>query len=478
MADDPLAGYTPPSQSAADPLAGYKPPVSQSWTDYLLGHLAGAPKTADDFVRAATDAMTFGYGDKAIGYLTGQNESALTQAARGRLGTAGNIAADVTGYAMGPGELNIAGRLGGGIIGSAIEGAGAGAASAAGHDQNPVGGAVTGGLTGGGGGALAKIASPVVKGVANKLGYGPPSAGDITDNLATAKTAAYDQLKNVIYSGDPVLTAAQNARVAIETADPGGALRQNAPRTMAELSRIENRTWPIGFNRATQQPIYPAQTAHDVLTSLDNLRDYQGPSAGAENDLAPIVEQHLNGVLASTPLAGSPGNGADLLAKAKAANALFKNAENLQEWKRVASIPGQQSVGSAAGAELKANPQFYDQGQSDALKSLAATGDKGASPYGTFRHVMHPLIEGAIHGGGLLGAGEITGHMPEFATMAALYGGAIPIYKAIQAARGAGNVQGALEGAYPALTGYDIRNQAPDAFNRAFRNLVFGGMGY
>lgn len=109
----------------------------------------GAPlQAADDMMRIGADAVTRGYLDKWLG----PEERAKTEMARQRAGWAGTAMDTVMTYATLPAIK------GGGMVLNALgygaEGAAQGAASAHGHDQDPVSGGLAGGIMGLGGGAV------------------------------------------------------------------------------------------------------------------------------------------------------------------------------------------------------------------------------------------------------------------------------------------------------------------------------------
>ena len=220
------------ASSSSDDLgttAFWNKPANVTPWDYILAHLAkpfqGADQAAQDYSRTAVDAATFGLGDRFQSYLTGNpldKERAATATASGRLGAMAPIVSGAM-YAMGPGEIGAASKIGeaaapwlgggkvaqwtGGVLGSGVEGALAGGAGAAGHDESIGQGALIGGALG--------AASGVPGGVVGRGGAlaQATSAAD----LHAAATKAYDPLSNVLYDATkevhPTLdvTNAQNA---------------------------------------------------------------------------------------------------------------------------------------------------------------------------------------------------------------------------------------------------------------------------
>ena len=306
-------------------------------------------------------------------------------------------AGNVLGYAplMAQG---IAADLGGGVLGSGAELATGGALAGAGNSTAPtwsgmgkdaLKGGVIGGVTGLGLGAAGKyVLNPIVNAVANKVGSITGALSKPADITATAKSAkedAYNALKPVPAD---VTDAAANARSAIEAHDPGGSLKPNAPRTMAVLKRIDTslksgadqdltgqdamdylvnqRTSmaPDDYRDAMNDLVTTGKitvpgsakptTASDLRTWLDELRDVQGPTAGAENELAPIVEQHLNNAVDN---AGAR----DLFDQAGAAHKVYKNAQFLQQGREGLKYWGQSPSGEAA----RIGQTYYPTGAAD-----------------------------------------------------------------------------------------------------------------
>jgi hypothetical protein len=138
-----------------------------SWWD-TAGNVA---QTADDAVRAAANAVTFGMADRLAGYAGGEGtaaEVAKSEAARQRSPYA-SIAGDVAGSAALPGfgaealAARYGGRLGARALGYGVTGAGVGAAQGAGttytgnlpdYVQNALIGGALGGTLGAAGGAI------------------------------------------------------------------------------------------------------------------------------------------------------------------------------------------------------------------------------------------------------------------------------------------------------------------------------------
>lgn len=165
-----------------------------------------AAQAADDMVRLAANGMTFGYADKLAGALGGEGtgaERAKSSEAMERAGTAGKVA-EIGGAIATP--LGLASRgvtlmrpaaqampgLSGllartGLMG--IEGAGYGALTAAGNDEDIASGAGYGALGGAAGNAAGEALSAGVSKIAGALNRKPAVMS--MDELRSAKDAAY-----------------------------------------------------------------------------------------------------------------------------------------------------------------------------------------------------------------------------------------------------------------------------------------------
>lgn len=494
--------------------AFWNKPADASWSDYLLAHLAkqtqGAGQASEDYGRAIADTTTFGQSDRLLAAINGTSladERNQTAAAHQRLG-AGDYIANAAGY-LPLGELGIAGRLGGGLLGMMGEGAALGAAGALGHDQSVTRGAIAGGIGGGVGGVASKVLiNPIAGGIANKLGMGPDinaAAGKITSQFEQNTADAYQALKTVPYSD--VGQAAANARAEIEAAYPGGpkgsTMQQAAPRTMGVLANIDRATAPSSSpalngqdaanyllsQRGTMSPddytaawaqlaktgeiASPGQqttlTGHDILTWLDKLRDIQGPLAGPENDLAPIVEKHLNNVLAnSAPTNGMPvGTGAQMLTAAKEANKLSQSASGLQTAARKL-----RDYGTSPASWAEDQSKFYPDPNSPQYQALSKIANSGGAPGGqggyTITHgFVHPVVEG-------LALATLPAGIAPAAAAALTFMGIKPM---INAGMGAGTKAAQLSQlykSYPAMTGQQFTPPTgPDA-GAALRALILG----
>ena len=470
--DDPWAQFVAPPPAAA-PSVATSAPVSapQSDDDWILTHLAkwavgyrgpNAPPTyleprslsqagsdADAFVRKAVDTGSWGLADKAIGGTkallgqgSAQDEAQRTQQAGQWLGPYASAAADITGTLMNP--LT---RVGGGIVGGTAAGAGIGAVSAFGHDQNLGVGAAEGAAAGLGGTLVGKALSPAWNAVANRVGkwtgaLSTPEA--ITGALKGARDDAYDALKNVTYEPtqgpDALLPALQGIKQGVAAIDPAGNLSANS-RSVAALDALINRT---------ADPLNPHQTAESILSTRDLLSKFQGPTGGAENDIAPVIKTGLDNYLenANPSSLHDAGDAVGMIQKAKDAHQLYANARDLQQAGE--SLKGFGS--SPAGWAQNTAESFYNNPKDPRYQALArvakyAGGDPGGqSTYGLVHGIVHPAIEGAAFA-------TLPPGIAPAAAAAATYLGAKPAIGAALGGRQTARTMDAISQAYPSLTG-------------------------
>lgn len=198
---------------------------------------AQAGQAADDIMRLAANGMTFGYADKIAGYLGGDGtvqERQRTQEARDRAGSAGTVA-EIGGAVATPMGLagrgaTLAGRLGTGAMTGptgllarsalmGVEGAGYGALTAAGNDQDVGQGALYG-LAGGAAGNIAgeALAAGVGK-VAGAFNPKPQIPG--IDELDALKAAAYKRAEQAGVAYTPQAVDKINSSVVSKLTDLG-----------------------------------------------------------------------------------------------------------------------------------------------------------------------------------------------------------------------------------------------------------------
>lgn len=465
----PAAASTsaPPAGQDLGTTALWNKPADTSWSDFMLAHLAkpfqGADQAANDYGRVASNAMTFNQADRLNSWLAGTDlaqERAASAAARDRLGAMAPVVEGAT-YAVGPGELNIAGRLGGKLAGMAGEGAIAGGlygAGAANDVSQMPGAAAMGALGGAGAGALGRGATKLLNYGATA---GATAAGraagvldnpdDVTATTKAARDAAYDVMKNTPLDIGDTRQALQGVRNSVQALDPTGGFQKNAPRTMAILDNLQDH---VTNNNAV--------SAHDLLAlGLDKLKNIPDTAAaGGENELKGPVQKGIENFLESGPAAGQ-------LADAKAAHQTYANAKALEQWQKGLSDFGT----SPANAAQDLAQTFYSdpasKAQYDALANIANAGGGGQTAWGLM-HAAHEPIDMAAAAAGL-------GHMAGPVGAAVSYGAVKPAMSALLKRGQKGAVQNAIANAYPALTGSTTAFQ-PN-LSPAVRALLFGGLG-
>lgn len=217
-----------------------------------------AAQAADDMVRLAAKGLTFGYADKLAGFLGGEGteaERAKTAAAAERAGSAGTVAeiggAVTTPMGLAGRGLTLAGRAGTGAMTGAkglaartglmgLEGAGYGALTAAGHDQD----IATGAAFGAAGGALGNVAgeglSAGLSKAAGAFNRKPVIPGN--EELRQAAEAAYKAADDagVIFRPEGVQRMANDIRVDLAEFGFHPGLQPRVATVLDELERIQN----------------------------------------------------------------------------------------------------------------------------------------------------------------------------------------------------------------------------------------------
>jgi hypothetical protein len=500
------------NMSALDPRA-----ANSSWKDFLLAHLSelgsGASQlgsTAADYARTA--ANVYGQGDSTLASLkalyadatgnarnpgiadlvtrqvTGQSSAndylsnlaaakADTAAASSRLGTAGTIAANLTGG--GPlgevagavkGMIPAAGRFAGPLAG-AITGGGATTAGELGRNENlspwDIGiGTVTGGVGGAPAGKGGTVAPPVS-----------------ADDLTAAAKKAYAPLTNVLYD------ATKEIHPAIDPLDAQNALRDwsgykwnDATKTKGEINTLLNK---------------PQLSANDIQQSQSYLKGIAGDGRSDPNDA--LYAAHYAGKLQdvldnATPQTGvpqnwtpSPGGPPSFASTTKAAgDALYSKAQDvgrLNDWVAKSQVAGGPDIGGQASAYLRTSTgqTFAPPGSPayEATNAVAGTAAKESSiPWWVKHFVIAPAV-GTIAGEGVQAAtGEHENPLEhlgvDLATGLALAGGSMG-YSGLSGMRARAAQQRALNAARSTLsTGNYQAPIAPDQpFRDALRRLIF-----
>ena len=424
------------------------------------------------------------------------DQRAITQQERSDIGPVASTAADVLGYAGGPGALRGAGRVAefvapvtgrylGGVAGSAAEGAGAGALGTLGHGGSMSDietNAAYGGALGGATGLLGGVTGPP------KGRWLDPTAVPSTADLTATRQQAYGDLgNNIVFKGADVTRAMNNATGQIAQQDIGGIGRARAPDTMSAINSIHD--WA-----ASPGP----KTPSDLAQLQSDLWDIHraGMKAGTPDAVyAPIVNKALDDVMANAaPVVGTTGDALLQLTRAKGAFQREANSKMLDLWRQNAAVPGGPSVPQQASSELLSANQtggrMYGGPQGADYQSLMdlAGSDPGLANKFTIRHafgpasevamrsVATPLIGGAV--GGAMGYGLPGGEHEnpwERAAIGALAGVGIPT--AVQAVSGPlrnAAIQRATNAARQAMVTGVQAPQAAAPVRDALRSLWFG----
>ncbi len=330
--DDSFLSLSPEQQAATvNEIAGHlgtaqpASPMQQQSAPWY----AQAAQAADDMVRLAANGITFGYADKLAGALGGagtEAERARSDAARDRAGLAGSVA-ELGGSlvvpmgAAGTGA-SLAGRFGTGAMQGlgglaarsglmAAEGAGYGALTASGYDQDIGTGAALGAAGGAAGNVVAEALAKSIGAAAGAFNRKP--AIPSKDEVQAAARAAYD--------------AAEGAGV-VYTPSAIGKLRSEVIKSLTDM----------GYDPALQ----PGAAA--VVRRLDGLVDQNVSLTGldtlrkvASNGFVPGNKSNNKaiGEIVSKidDLVTNPGSGDVLVGDAEAAGSAIKQARSL--WSRL-----------------------------------------------------------------------------------------------------------------------------------------------
>jgi hypothetical protein len=524
-AADPWAQFAPSAATPAKPAAassdiaqpgddtlgnmGWNDPraANASTKDFLLAHLASAGQGLSQIGGAAADyartaANVYGTGDSTLaslkalyGDVTGNTQGtdylsnlakakADTAAASSRLGTAGTIAATMTG--AGPlGELAsgaggaITPLVGGnkwlgGVLGSAAVGGGSTAAGEVGRNEalspSDIG---VGTLFGAAGGAPGGV-----------VGRGGAVAPPISaDDLHAAAQRIYKPLDNIIFNSSSEVHPELDAfKTAIgNTTDLTGKRLDQAKGTSAILDDL------YGTPQLTGRNIQEAQRSLDKIAS--------SPSSSVQDqEYAPKLKSALQNVMDNgLPFAGVPaGNQASGYAGLvqKAGDLIHGRAEDVDTLNTMiqkSQSGNKPDLGAQMGAYMnsKSGMGFIKPGtpQYDAANALSdtmqapLTSGQGLTMWDLKHHLMWPGI-GLAGAGALSLTGTEEGHQPAWAQIPediAGLGAGFLLKNRLNAA-GMKAQQQALAAARTAFsTGNAQAPVLPDApFRDAVRRLIFG----
>ena len=475
--------YTPAAQAPA--AASSAPPAAppDNPNAYHPGFLG-------KFTNEMEDALTFGLADTAtakvgnwLSYLGVPNATpnvdamrAQTQQYRKDIGPVAATVADVApmfagGVATrGPAMVADAARAatggsrlagwGAGTLASGAQGAGSGALGTLGH-----GGSAQDAESAAGWGAVLGLGTGAL-GVGSARPRGAPTLS--AAEAEAARELAYVPMASVQFHPDDVDPAYTSA--------------------LLNLGKDQRAGLSDGFQSTLREHLGQNAIGTTSASDIDGFARgvREAARTNADSVVAGRISDNLRGVLENaTPVSGhAPGTAALMQDGANAAQARFKNAQMLEEWRRQANLPTSGGIGevapSGAYSELKANPQFYsDPDVNAAMRGVAGAG--GMIPGGwLIKHaVAYPAIGagiGALGGGatGYFGAGKGEDPWSRALEEAAVFaGGGLAAGYGGGAARNA-LTNRALRAAGPTLTSGAPYAAAPTAFRDAVRNLIYG----
>jgi hypothetical protein len=480
-------GAAPPPPPAAAPAApvtaaptGAPTPSAEPGGDWLPGSV-----WLRHINRVFENALTSGTADY-LGNLpgTGTNvaaERAKTQAAGQAVGPIASGAANVAGYAMGPGK--ILGPLSGG---SAVgEGLMAGAGSTLGQgDTSPLDiakSAGEGALGGKIGQTVGKYGGALIRGTASKLGIGGDPAA-VTAALEQAKTDAYSPFDNAFYHPADLGVGVGKVKASIYGADP--TLSVNSPLTKNLLDKYGDALDKAATNQNAAGGFAPQATTgaslNDTIQKLSkiantNTNNFEGVAAQQARDgLTDLFHS-------TTPVSAPAGfDPVKQLAAAKIANGQFKDAEALQGWQKEIY-----KYGGNVGNDVKNyNEKWYGdprasqtpaqqattQAGNDALMGIYNTQQQSGAVPRWATSLLHEGIGAAVGEG----AGTMAG-LPHGVGaglgMIGTYAIGKPLIKAGRALSQGIDTQQAFDQAYPAMTGRNLTPVDTVGLGEAIRRL-------
>lgn len=522
---DPFAAPAAAPSEIAQPgdslgnMGWFDPRAANATTkDFLLAHLSELGKGLGQMGQAGADyarvaANTYGEGDSTLasmkalyGDITGNTKGTDilsnlaaakgdTAAASERLGTAGTIAANLTGG--GPlgevagavkGMLPAAGRFAGPLAG-AITGAGATTAGEIGRNEalSPwdIGiGTVTGGVGG----------APAGKG-----GVVAPALSE--DALRAAAKTAYAPLDAIVFHGPTQVKPALDTVTRTMT----DAEQDLAKSTMAKVNKLGGVTDP---NTGVVKGGVGFATGSDLQSYQKIFGDLAQSGSGEDRQFAPKFKAALEDVMQNTTPVGrnvTPGQGMSFMppgsmgapgfaageaaAARDAGNVPYGRANDikrLNDWIDKSQIAGGGAgtdVGSQASSYLRSPPgQRYAPPRSpqyDALNTLASTAAKESSiPWWVKHFVIAPAAGTIINEGVQAGTGEHESpleHLGADLGIGAVLAGSMAGYGKISGMRARAAQQHAIDAARSTLsTGNFQAPIAPDQpFRDAVRRLIF-----
>lgn len=386
---DVPAGYRVDPAAVAQPATQTGPrSAAEVQAEYdAMPWYAQAGTAADDVMRAIANGMTFGFADKIAGALSGDGteaERAKTTEAQMRGGSASTAATIGGSLATGMGAARngatLIGRFGtdamrgvGGLTAraglAAAEGAGYGALSAAGQDQDLGDGALMGAIMGG-------VASPVLEGaqaVFRGAVRGKSAPAMSVEEARAAGQKAYEAADAAGVAFTPQAVDRVKNTVTQQLADFGydPALQ---PGAAAVLKRLED----IGGQNVTLKGL-------ETLRKVASNGYVQGNQSN--NRVIDMLIETIDDVV-SNPAAGDV-----LTGDAKAGSAALQTARDM--WRRASR--GAQIQGALTDAEFQTARSGFG-GNTDnpirqRLDSIRKSGARGFTP--DERQALETAIEGS-----------------------------------------------------------------------------------
>lgn len=361
-------------------------------------------QTADDAVRAAANAVTFGMADRLAG-LTGGGTDAqvkLSEEARKRSPIA-SIAGDVTGAVAlpGMGGARLAARYGGGALaragGFGAEGAAIGAAQGAGNTYSGkpldyITNAATGGLMGG------------VLGGAGGAAFGPRGGMQSTARVPTlpeqraATDMAYSALRANPAAYDPAHFAGAGGQLRQRMLDQGyvpdyarAAFR--APARMEEAAAIPNAV------------ITPANI-ESIRQGLNRIP--RTPEAAVDRGAARIARNALDDFMVNPPpgavLPGSQAAAAQAAHIADVARQSHAGASRSQKMANMREAAENQAASSYSGLNVENNIR-------NQVKNFINPNTGGRERLTNWSPEEQAALQGIVRGGAMTNAGRWAGNI-------------------------------------------------------------------
>ena len=340
---------------------------------------SGNDKIGEFFAKAG-DTATFGLGAKlqdalGIGQKDGQTVAQQVESAGKDIGPIASAGADALGYIAGPGELrvgeglgklaastlggNTIARVGGRMLGSGVENAGATIVGNAGHDQNTT----TGDL-------LMSLGLGAATGVLPG-GSGERPMTPSTADLQNTASGLYKPLESKVYRSPDVAAAIDRAG-----SDVSQGLEAKMSSSLSDqIARINGIV-----SKGSQ-------------TTASDIADFRSSLMGAaRND----VDKTIAGkYLASLDKGVGSQTAADIAAANRASN-IAKTSSDIEDW---AANPS--GAPKAVKSALENNPNFYktQPGLFDALDTIGQKANDPSLARQILNHAVSSAATGAIGAG-------------------------------------------------------------------------------